>query len=85
MAMVIATGLIGLVSTDKRGVSMAIRFSFFSLLKCSNMCHFGDFGVKKTYKRGLGMAISCLFGKNTLILQPLAASSVVGRRGWHIY
>lgn len=25
----IATGLIGLVSTDKRGVSMAIRFSFF--------------------------------------------------------
>jgi len=60
-------------------------FFFFSLLKCSNMCCLWAFGVKKAYKRGQREAFSWLFGKNTLNLQPLAASAVVGRRSWHTY
>lgn len=49
------------------------------------MCCLWAFGVKKAYKSGQREAFSWLFGKNTLNLQPLAASAVVGRRSWHTY
>ncbi len=81
MATVIATGLIGLVSTDKRGVSMAIRFSFFFAQKTVNVHN----GVKNAFIYCVFRTKWTIFDKKWLTLQPLAASSVVGRRSWHTY